>query len=155
MARPGDIGPYGLDNVVCFTHGQNARDRSPEGIAAAAEKISATLKANGGPMLGVRGDWHYRSRAVLTPEGRFGSIELAAEALGISRFVVQHRARKGKPGWSYVDPLTPLDHFYQRLLIALAWVRSRSWHGPGPDFSFAEIIAAAELCRFTAPATPP
>jgi hypothetical protein len=47
-----------------------------------------------------RGDDHPRSRAVITPAGRFGSAALAAKHYGVTR---QHAARLAREGreWRY------------------------------------------------------
>lgn len=89
---------------------------------------------------------------VITPAGRFDSVALAAESHGVDASTISRRIRKGWPGWrldktSQSDTLEPgISVFYQLLLFSLAWVRTRPWHRPDADCSFAEINAALELC---------
>jgi hypothetical protein len=104
MARKGDAGPYSPENVYCATNTQNGRDAVfPGSSAASAEALRKLVGTEilRRPHLAVRGDGHPRSRAVLTPLGRFGSGALAAEAHGIDRSTATARARKGTNGWSY------------------------------------------------------
>ena len=71
---------------------------------AAAEKCTATRIATGNPrgaQLKVRGDDHPKSRGCWTPKGRFGSIALAAEALGITRQGAMLKIKRGTKGWRY------------------------------------------------------
>jgi hypothetical protein len=63
-----------------------------------------TREKAGKPMgfnLKVRGDGHPRSRPVITPKGRFGSMALAAEAFGVSRQAAFQWVRDHRPGWRY------------------------------------------------------
>jgi hypothetical protein len=102
MARKGDVGPYSVENVDCITHAQNMAAIPPEKRANGAARRWARQRELGIPChLAVRGDAHPRSRAVITPLGRFGSAALAAEAHGITRQGAGHRARTGTDGWRY------------------------------------------------------
>ena len=47
------------------------------------------------------GDGHPRSRAVLTPAGRFDSLTIAAEHYGITRQAAHYRAKNGRLGWQW------------------------------------------------------
>lgn len=51
--------------------------------------------------LSVRGDGHPRSRPIHTPDGRFGSAELAADYYGISAVTIRRKVRARVEGWSY------------------------------------------------------
>ena len=89
MARFGDVGPYSPDNVRPLTPAENTRDRRPEVVAAGVVKWQSSAGAVS--MLGRRGDRHPRSHAVITPAGRFGSTELAAEFYGLTKAMIWHR----------------------------------------------------------------
>ena len=54
-----------------------------------------------------RGDDHPKSRAVITPAGRFGSIALAAKHYGITRQAAFTRVRREVPGWQYEAKAAP------------------------------------------------
>lgn len=98
MARKRDRGAYEVGNVVCVKPRDNMRDRDPDQVAQAVARATATRNANGKPRglhLKIRGDGHPRSKAVLTPAGRFGSIALAAEAHGMTRAGGLARVRRG------------------------------------------------------------
>ena len=87
MLRYGDEGPYSSSN--CY-----------KGIPSEREQVHKLrwmrYRESGGECaLSVRGDGHPRSRAVITPAGRFGSMALAAEHYGISRTGMLSRVRKG------------------------------------------------------------
>lgn len=100
MARKGDIGPYDPANVYCATHAQNLADISPERRAQAARKAWANRERKPSH-LKVRGEGHPRSRAVITPEGEFGSASLAADHFGISRVAAAYRANNEIKGWRW------------------------------------------------------
>jgi hypothetical protein len=51
----------------------------------------------------LRRDMHQRSRAVLTPAGRFGSLTLAAGHYGISLQAAYYRAKNRRLGWQYIE----------------------------------------------------
>jgi hypothetical protein len=48
-----------------------------------------------------RGDGHPKSRAVLTPRGRFGSMALAAKAFEVDPTTIHKRVRRGLRGWRW------------------------------------------------------
>lgn len=93
MARVGDAGAYEAGNVYLST--------------VEANSSAAHLGKRHGPgsrtgaHLATRGYHHPRSRAILTPLGRFGSAALAAEAAGITRQAAARRARERRDGWRY------------------------------------------------------
>jgi hypothetical protein len=99
MARFGDVGPYSPENVYCTTQSGNIKDFPPSRRAQAIVK-------RGPPMTwkGIRGDAHPKSRAVITPDGRFGSAALAAEHFGITRQAIAGRANKRLAGWRWEQP---------------------------------------------------
>ena len=114
MARLCDVGAYEPGNVRALTPAGNAADVPDDVRAMAAEKVRATVKwwrqvldgtgleqfhRTTGDHLRVRGDGHPRSRAVVTPLGRFGSIALASEAHGITRQGGHYAVKRG--AWSY------------------------------------------------------
>ena len=92
MARYGDAGAYDIDNVYLSTVEANS--------AAAHRDKPERPGSMTGQHLRVRGAGHPRSKAVLTPRGRFGSAALAAEAFGITRQCAAMRARSRQKGWS-------------------------------------------------------
>ena len=47
------------------------------------------------------------TKAVLTPEGRFASLRLAAAHYGINYETARQRARRGWKGWRYAEPPPP------------------------------------------------
>ena len=59
------------------------------------------VKCRRGKHLRVKGEAHPRSRPVMTPAGRFGSMAEAAAAYGISRPGALYRIRQGVEGWAY------------------------------------------------------
>lgn len=100
MARINDAGAYEPGNVRCITHLENLAERN-----AATQGNHQRRSWGEDPTrrshLEVRGDGHPRSRAVVTPLGRFGSAALAAEAHRITRQHAARLARLGKDGWRY------------------------------------------------------
>lgn len=104
MARIGDKGAYEPDNVYCCTPGDNIRDIPEDVRVAMTEKATKTREVRGVPRgihLKVRGDGHPRSKAVVTPLGRFGSIALAADAHGITRQGGHFKVKRGD--WHVAD----------------------------------------------------
>jgi hypothetical protein len=103
MARNGDKGPYSPNNVYCATHSQNILDQDREAMGRVMKRAWAKKLAEPGYQhhLAVRGDGHPRSRAVITPMGRFGSVALAADAHGLTRAGAKNRADKQLSGWRY------------------------------------------------------
>lgn len=100
MARIGDSGPYSVGNVYCTTPLGNSKD-VPFEVRRTAGIMSAVTKGDRCAIhLRVRGDGHPRSKAVITPKGRFGSAALAADAHGYTRQHAARLARLGKDGWS-------------------------------------------------------
>lgn len=102
MARRRDQGAYEPSNCYKATHTENANDysRSHEHLAAAARVRHARRKAAGiRHHLEVRGDGHPKSKAVMTPAGRFGSGALAAEHYGITRAGMAWRCRNLLDYW--------------------------------------------------------
>jgi len=102
MARFGDVGPYALANVYCATHSQNTKDccdRDPSRLSRQAKEWHSQNVCH---LNGKRGDHHPKSRAVITPDGRFGSAALAAEQYGITRQAAFYRARNQSHGWCWV-----------------------------------------------------
>ena len=108
MARYGDVGPYAPGNVYPAAPKRNYRDRPPEMVALSVALMRASREANGHSLgehlRGARGDAHPRSKAVISPKGRFGSLALAAEAFGVTRGAVHQWLRDGRPGWAYEAP---------------------------------------------------
>ena len=101
MARIRDRGAYEAGNVRCRTVAENAAEIDPDKHRSALLASWAARKAAGEVChLAVRGDAHPRSKAVVTPLGRFGSAALAAEAHGISRQYASQLARMQMNGWS-------------------------------------------------------
>ena len=101
MARLGDRGAYEVGNVYCATSAQNIRDIPEDVRVVMTERCTASRARNGHPRgvhLKVRGDSHPRSKAVVTPLGRFGSIALASEAHGFSRQAGHYAVKRG--AWS-------------------------------------------------------
>lgn len=101
MARRGDKGPYSPENVYCATGRENRLEAIPA-IQEAIKRAGAAGKMRR-DFLCVRGDGHPRSRAVITPQGRFGSTALAAEALDVHQTTVAKKARKQIDGYRYED----------------------------------------------------
>lgn len=104
MCRINDAGAYEDGNVYVGTGTTNAADRTAEARLAAVAKCAATMAANGtvrAAHLKVRGDAHPKSKAVVTPAGRFGSIALAAEHHGLTRAGAHYRVKAGASGWRY------------------------------------------------------
>jgi hypothetical protein len=106
MGRKGDAGPYSPENVYPTTMAENAAGFDYEAKAAAGRRGAEVAKAGGRHALHFtgRGDGHPRSRAVITPNGRFGSAALAAEAFGVTRQCAGWWAREGRGGWRYETP---------------------------------------------------
>lgn len=99
MARLNDAGPYKLGNIKCITHAENMAEvkfRSQGQRRSWGEDPTRECHLDG-----KRGDDHPKSRAIITPVGRFGSAALAAEKFGITRQHAARLARAGKDGWRY------------------------------------------------------
>jgi hypothetical protein len=92
MIRLDTSGPYSVANIMCSTnsgrHIANPNDRLPE-------------IGSEGPWSGKSGDDHPRSRAVITPQGRFGSAAEAAAHFGKARQLIARWAKSGKNGFRY------------------------------------------------------
>ena len=61
------------------------------------------VKCRRGQHLRVRGEGHPRSRPVMTPRGRFGSLREAAEANGVKPSTACWRIKNGVDGWTYAQ----------------------------------------------------
>lgn len=105
MMRPGDIGSYEFGNIVKGTCSQNHKDAKhlpPPPCDKEANSIrskawhAARIAAGESWHLSVRGDGHPKSKSVITPDGRFGSIALAAEHYGITRAAMHQRINNWK-----------------------------------------------------------
>lgn len=102
MCRIGDAGDYSPSNVYCGTAAENNADAAKHvDFAEMRRKWHETHECH---LKGKRGDEHPKSRAVLTSEGRYGSIALASEAAGISRQAGFYRVRSGKWRYENVEP---------------------------------------------------
>jgi hypothetical protein len=103
MARRGDVGPYSPENVYCATNDQNTADVDPERRRSAIRSgWDAKLQRGERAWLhGKRGDAHPKSRPVITPKGRFGSLALAAEAFGFTRQNAYEKVKNQQAGWRY------------------------------------------------------
>lgn len=104
MARHGDQGPYSPENVYCATQQQNHQDADPIKHREACKLGIQKAVAQGmvlGAHLRIRGDGHPKSKAIITPMGRFGSAALAADAYGIHPNSATKKARQNWNGWRY------------------------------------------------------
>lgn len=104
MARYGDLGPYAPENVYCATQSRNVRDIDQSRYEKPDQKVEFQKKREGGYVWwldGKRGDEHPCSRAVITPEGRFGSCALAGDHFGITRQGAYLRAKNRSYGWRF------------------------------------------------------
>lgn len=109
MARRRDQGAYELGNIYKTTQAQNGKDaeRAHAETSARTALWHAARKAAGRKWhLEVRGDGHPKSKAVMTPAGRFGSAALAAEHYGISRAGMAWRCKNLLDYW-YEDTPPP------------------------------------------------
>ena len=101
MARNGDQGAYEDGNVRAATPAENGAEAwlpaAPGRAARQRCRLCGGIKCH----LAVRGDGHPRSKAVVTPLGRFGSVALASEAHGFTRQRGGQLARAGAAGWRY------------------------------------------------------
>jgi hypothetical protein len=105
MCRIGDAGAYAPGNVYCGTAKSNAADlkaRDPEALSRRMREWHASHVSH---LKGKTGAKHPRSRPVLTPLGRFESLQQAGEAHGIARGLVHFRVARSRrhPGWRYAD----------------------------------------------------
>ena len=99
MARRRDQGPYSPANCYKATCVGSNRYRNAQ-IAEGARARHAARKAAGIPHhLEARGDGHPKSKAVITPAGRFGSAALAAEHYGITRAAMSLRCKTQLDFW--------------------------------------------------------
>jgi hypothetical protein len=106
---------------------------------------------HGSHFSGKRGDNHVKSRAVLTPDGRFGSAALAAEHYGISRSTASYRAHNECCGWQWEDVksravLTPDGRFDNATLAAEHYGISRRAGRPGRGQRAAAVYRADNEC---------
>jgi len=111
MARFGDRGPYSPDNVQCITHSKNIADidrtHMGEKIRRAWEAKAPEERAR--HHLCRRGDGHPKSKPVITPKGRFGSMALAAEAFGITRAGGFYKVKRGEWHYEAAPPMADPD----------------------------------------------
>lgn len=70
-------------------------------------KISAAKR---GHTHSLHGGAHPLSRAVITPDGRFDSITLAAQYYGLTRPGASRRAREQRNGWRFADDQSKSTH---------------------------------------------
>jgi hypothetical protein len=111
MARLGDTGPYAPNNVHCITLQDNTLERSTESWQKSTAKATASLIANGTPRgfhwRGVktrsRGADNVRSKAVITPIGKFVNLREAGEAYGVSGNAIGLRLKRKWPGYRFVE----------------------------------------------------
>ena len=107
MARFGDVGPYALGNIYCTTSAQNIADgiaNKPEAERyAGLREAWVKFKASGRTSHLARRDTHPRRRPVVTPEGAFPSIALAADHFNIKHNTAGKLARHCRKGWRYLD----------------------------------------------------
>lgn len=103
MARHHDRGPYSPENVECITHSKNIGqiDWSSSSQKHRARWAKKTDSERADWHLAKRGDGHPKSKAVITPKGRFGSAALAAEAFDITRQAASQFAKYKIKGWRY------------------------------------------------------
>jgi len=104
MCRFGDIGVYESGNVYAGTSAQNQGDVDPEKRRAALQAAWEARRESDEPcwLEGKRGDAHPKSKPIMTPKGRFGSANLAAEAFGITRQAVHYKVKdESKPDWYF------------------------------------------------------
>lgn len=102
MSRRGDAGPYSPENVYKNTQAGNLAEAimTDEHRRASSDRLvarNADRAAAGIPHhLSVRGDGYPKSKSVITPDGRFGSIALAADHYGITRAAMHQRINNWK-----------------------------------------------------------
>jgi hypothetical protein len=102
MCRIGDQGTYEDGNVYAGTASQNASEidlkisQIDRMIAWHADRKAKGISCH---LSNKRGDAHPKSRAVITPDGRYGSITMASEACGITRQAGFYRVKNGM--WQY------------------------------------------------------
>jgi len=100
MCRFKDQGVYEPGNVYAGTCAQNQHDIAPDKRPSSENMKArwAAYKAAGGAcwLEDKRGDAHPKSKAVITPAGRFGSIALAAEAYNITRQGGFYKVKRGE-----------------------------------------------------------
>ncbi len=83
----------------------------------------------------LRRSLNHRSRVVMTPAGRFGSIAMAAEAFGIAPETARRRALYRRDGWRFVatprrPDVPPVPKPKRR--PQGAHLKDRRRHPPGP-----------------------
>ncbi len=101
MSRPNDEGPYSPGNVFVSTHQDNCANRGEKSREIARAKIQESWDSGRVSHLTGKRETHPRSRAVITPKGRFGNAALAAEAYGLTRQMAAKRARDHMSGFWY------------------------------------------------------
>jgi hypothetical protein len=99
MCRFGDAGAYEVGNVFAGTPKQNQNDRTADNKAIAATKMRQWHADHICHLKGKTGAAHPKSRAVVTPEGRYASIAEASAAAGITRQGGFFRVRRVE--WQY------------------------------------------------------
>ncbi len=124
MSRPGDLGPYHVDNIRPLTRRENTQEAmkgKPRPVIYVQRSV-ATRLARGSYCDPARRATCSLNRPIETPDGRFASATFASERYGISKATASRRAREGLFGWRYTDEaarLPPItDLFDPRLRIA-------------------------------------
>ena len=92
-----------------------------------------------------------RNNVWIDHDGERVILQDACDAAGVPPPTLINRVRK--TGMTHQEVFNDIVYspglrlFYKLFLAALAWVRSRPWHRPGADCSFAEIDAAIKLIQ--------
>jgi hypothetical protein len=85
MARHGDVGPYRLDNISKLKAEQNASDAR---LGRPASKSGLTKRIR---------------RTIMTPKGKFDSINLAAESYGMTSYGIRYYVRTKPADFYYME----------------------------------------------------
>jgi hypothetical protein len=127
MARYGDTGPYAVGNIYAATPRQNIAEAAalhlvadPDFYRKIGSQSAATYYASGRIHHTKDRPNHHRRRPIVTPDGHFPSLALAADHYGIAPNAALKRAQRGWKGWRYADE-TPADcgnrHFSDALAL--------------------------------------
>ena len=101
MARNGDVGPYNVQNVQKLKAEENASD-AVKGKHKTVQHISSMKKPKTIQHAINISNASTCKKSIMTPIGKFDSINAAASALNIIRGTVRDRIIRGTEGYHYV-----------------------------------------------------
>lgn len=97
MSRYNDLGHYELGNVFIQPIGDNTRESNAR--YTHSEEVRRKISANRKLQHVATGPNHWNAKAIMTPDGEFETIRLAAKHYGCTAENLGYRIKKKKEGW--------------------------------------------------------